>query len=128
MDNFTELVKARLYSFGYETTDEDELALVFVIQKVENTIKNECNVQKIPEGLESIAIDMAVGEFLQSKKAFAPDSLKGLDFSGIVKKIQTGDTTVEYSENGGIQSADNVINYLLNYGREQFSCYRKIRW
>ena len=37
-----ERVKKRLESFGYALKDGDEAALVFSIQKVENTIKNDC--------------------------------------------------------------------------------------
>ena len=65
-----ERVKKRLESFGYALKDGDEAALAFSIQKVENTIKNDCNVSSVPEGLEMIAIDMAAGEFLSAKKTF----------------------------------------------------------
>ena len=58
-------------SFGYVLKDGDEVILTFSIQKVENTIKNDCNVSSIPGGLENIAIDMAAGEFLTAK----PDRL-----------------------------------------------------
>ena len=56
-------VKERLRSFGYEVQDGDEAIIAFSIQKVENTIKNDCNVSSIPDGLENIAVDMAAGEF-----------------------------------------------------------------
>ena len=59
-----EMVKERLKSFGYELQEGDEFALTFSIQKVENTIKNDCNTPSIPDGLVNIAVDMAVGEFL----------------------------------------------------------------
>jgi len=44
-----ELVKKRLESFGYELQEGDEFALAFSIQKVENTIKNDCNTPSIPD-------------------------------------------------------------------------------
>lgn len=65
-----ERVKERLESFGYVLKDGDEVILTFSIQKVENTIKNDCNVPSIPDGLMNIAIDMAVGEFLDGKENF----------------------------------------------------------
>lgn len=58
-----ERVKTRLQSFGYVLQDGDEVILIFSIEKVTNTIKNDCNVSEIPDGLMNIAIDMAVGEF-----------------------------------------------------------------
>ena len=74
-----DMVKARLQSFGYEIKDGDETILNFCIQKVESSIKNDCNVSSIPDGLVCIAADMAVGEFLTAKKTFSPDSIAGLD-------------------------------------------------
>ena len=52
-----EQVKERLESFGYALKDSDEAILTFSIQKVENTIKNDCNLSSIPEGLANIAVD-----------------------------------------------------------------------
>lgn len=127
-----EQVKERLQSFRYELQEGDEFSLNFCIQKVENTIKNDCNVPAIPEGLKNIAIDMAVGEFLTVKKTFSPDSIAGLDFDAAVKQIQTGDTSTVFAVGEGSLTAeqrlDNLLHYLLTYGREQFSCYRRIRW
>ena len=125
--------KKRLQSFGYEPQESDKPLLVFTLQKVESTIKNDCNVAKIPEGLRRIAVDMAVGEFLQAKKAFAPDSLAGLDLEAAVKEIQAGDTTIQFeigkdSSSTPEQRLNQLINYLLTYGRSEFSCYRRIRW
>ena len=62
-----EMVKERLKSFGYDLQEGDEFALTFSIQKVENTIKNDCNTPSIPDGLVNIAVDMAIGEFLTAK-------------------------------------------------------------
>ena len=127
-----EMLKERLKSFGYEMQEGDEFALIFAIQKVENTIKNDCSVPAVPEGLENIAIDMAAGEFLMAKKTFSPDSIAGLDLDTAVKQIQTGDTNTVFAVGEGSLTAeqrlDVLISYLLNYGRDEFSCYRKIRW
>lgn len=127
-----EKVKDRLKSFGYELQDGDELSLVFAVQKVENTVKNDCNTPSIPDGLVNIAVDMAVGEFLTAKKTFAPDSIAGLDLEMAVKQIQTGDTNTVFATGEGSltpeQRLNAFLNYLLTYGRDEFSCYRKIRW
>ena len=58
-------VKERLASFGYQVTEADSWMLTFLIQKVENHIKNTCNLSVIPEELLNIAVDMVVGEFIQ---------------------------------------------------------------
>jgi len=126
------MLKERLQSLGYAPKESDNALLGFALQKVENTIKNDCNVAAVPEGLRRIAVDMAAGEFLLSKKAFAPDDLAGLDLDAAVKQIQEGDTTVVFAAGEGSrtteQRLDLLINYLLSYGRGEFSCYRKVRW
>lgn len=127
-----EMVKGRLKSFGYELQEGDELALTFSIQKAQNTIKNDCNTSSIPDGLVNIAVDMAAGEFLTGKKTFSPDSLAGLDLDFAVKQIQTGDTNTVFATGEGSLTAeqrlDAFLDYLLTYGRNEFSCYRRIRW
>lgn len=128
----TESVKDRLKCFGYEVKADDEFALTFCVEKVQNTIKNEINWQNVPEGLEHIATDMAAGEFLLSKKTFAPEELEGIDFEYAVKQIQTGDTnTVFVTGEGSLtpeQRLNAFINYLLSYGKTEFNSYRRLRW
>lgn len=127
-----EKVKQRLQSFGYEFKPGDEAVLNFCIQKVEWTIKNDCNVAAIPDGLECIAIDMAVGEFLTAKKTFSPGDITGFDLDYAVKQIQEGDTNTVFTTGEASLTPEQrltaFLNYLLTYGRDQFSCYRRLRW
>lgn len=127
-----EMVKERLKSFGYELQEGDEFALTFSIQKVENTIKNDCNTPSMPDGLMNIAIDMAVGEFLTVKKTFSPNDIAGLDLDYAVKQLQEGDKNTVFATGEGSLTAEqrlnNFLNHLLTYGRDEFSCYRRIRW
>lgn len=127
-----EMAKERLRSFGYELKEGDEALLAFSLQKVEWTIKNDCNVQAIPGGLLHIAIDMAIGEFLTAKKTFSPGDIERLDLDYAVKQIQEGDTSVVFATGGANltpeQRLDAFLNYLLTHGRDQFSCYRRLRW
>ncbi len=127
-----EQARERLESFGYLLKDGDEVILAFSLQKVENTIKNDCNVSSVPKGLVSIAIDMAVGEFLTAKKAFTPDDIAGLNLDYAVKQIQVGDTNTVFATGEGNltpeQRLNSFLSYLLTHGRDEFSCYRKLRW
>lgn len=122
----------RLASFGYTVTEADSWVLTFVIEKVENHIKNSCNILIIPDGLYQIAVDMAVGNFLFQKKAVDADSLTGLDLSAAVKQIQEGDTSVTYAIGEGSrtpeQRLDAVISWLMTYGEKDFITYRRIAW
>ena len=125
-------VKERLKSFGYEVKESDEFALTFCVEKVRSSIKNEINWQEVPEGLEHIAVDMAVGDFLLSKKTFAPNDLVGFDLDYAVKQIQTGDTNTVFATGEGSlppeQRLTTFINYLLSYGKAEFNSFRRIRW
>lgn len=125
-------VKERLKSFGYEVKESDEFALTFCVEKVRSTIKNEINWQEVPEGLEHIAVDMAVADFLLSKKTFAPNDLVGFDLDYAVKQIQTGDTNTVFATGEGSltpeQRLTTFINYLLSYGKAEFNSFRRIRW
>ena len=127
-----ETVKKRLESFGYEVKAEGEFALAFCVGKVRSSIINDINWKEVPEGLEHIAVDMAAGEFLLSKKTFAPDDLTGLDLDYAVKQIQTGDTNTVFGVGEGTQTPEQrlttFINYLLSYGKAEFSSFRRLRW
>lgn len=128
----TEAVKSRLESFGYEVRAEDESALTFCVEKVRSTVRNEINHNEVPDGLEHIAVDMAVGEFLLAKKTFAPDDLEMLDLDYAVKQIQTGDTNTVFATGSASLTPEQrltaFINYLLSYGRGEFHSFRCIRW
>lgn len=128
----TDAVKDRLKSLGYEVKADDEFALTFCVEKVRRTIKNEINWQDVPEGLEHIAVDMAAGEFLLSKKTFAPNDLVGFDLDYAVKQIQTGDTNTVFATGEGSLTPEQrltaFINYLLSYGKAEFNSFRRIRW
>lgn len=119
-------VKQRLESFGYVTTPADDWPLSFCIDKVQTHIKNSCNVSEVPEGLRSVAVDMACGEFLFGKKQSGQGV--GIDFEAVVKSITEGDTTVTFDAPSGAESKyDALIGYLMH--REvDFASYRCIKW
>ena len=100
-------VKTRLQSFGYVMKDGDEVILTFSVEKVTNTIKNDCNVSEIPD-------------------------IAGLDLDYAVKQLQEGDKNTVFATGEGSLTAEqrlnNFLNHLLTYGRDEFSCYRRIRW
>jgi len=123
-------VVERLKSFGYEVTEADNLMLEFIIQKVENSIKADCNINTIPEGLHEIAVDMVVGEFLLTKKSRG--QLEGFDLETAVRQIQEGDTSVTFAVGDGSKTPeerlDELILYLMNHGKGKFASYRCIKW
>ena len=120
-------IKLRLKSLGYEVVEGDELALNFVMSKVEQHIKHYCNIDVVPECLEYVFIDMVAGEFLQSKKSTG--QLSALQIEPIVKKIQDGDTTVEFSATADMDTMFNQLTDKLIHGYEQdLLRHRKLVW
>lgn len=124
---FIDLVLKRLEILGYECVEGDEFLIAFSIQKIENTIKNECNVTEIPDGLKYIAVDMICGEILLNKKQ--TNSL-GDNFSidSVLKSVKLGDTTVQLDDESDESKLNVLINHLINYGTDEFICYRKLKW
>lgn len=123
-------VTKRLESFGYEVTETDNWMLEFIIQKIENSIKADCNINTIPEELYEIAVDMVVGEFFLNKKSRG--QLEGFDLEAAVKQIHEGDTSVTFAIGDGSKTPeerlDELILYLMNYGKGKFAAYRCIKW
>ncbi len=123
-------VTKRLESFGYEVTEADNWMIEFLIQKIENSIKADCNINTIPEELHEIAVDMVVGEFFLNKKSRG--QLEGFDLEAAVKQIHEGDTSVTFAIGDGSKTPeerlDELILYLMNYGKGKFAAYRCIKW
>ena len=122
---YDDIVK-RLKSFGYKVVAADKWVLEFLFDKVSNTIKNECNVGEIPDGLHQVAVDMVCGEFFLMKKGSG--QLDGIDACAAIKQISEGDTSITYAVADGSITLDGLISILINGGRSQFVNFRRIRW
>lgn len=128
-ESFIEMVLNRLDSFGYQVKESDAWMIGFAMQKVESSIKNECNISEIPDGLIHTAVDMVCGEILLAKKQTGQLELGDLDFNGAVTSIKEGDTQVNFnSDESDSDKIDQFINFLLNNGRGDLVCYRKMQW
>lgn len=132
-DKFIEQILKRLLSFGYKPNEADSWMITFCIQKVENHIKNSCNISKIPDELKEIEIDRICGEFLFSKKQSGQlNAENGFDVEMAIKQVQAGDTNVTFAVGEGSETLEAKLNvlisYLLNCGESDFICYRQIKW
>ncbi len=127
-----ERLKQRLESLGYEVKETDTESLTYCLDKARNSILNDIHWREIPENLEHVFLDMAVGEFLLAKKTFAPDDLANLDLTAAVKDIKEGDATVSFATGGGSMTPEqrltSYINYLLSGGKGEFASFRRLRW
>jgi len=125
---YSNIVK-RLKSLGYIVVPADKWVIRFLIEKVTNAIKNDCNVDAIPEGLRQIAVDMVCGEFLQMKNGSGQLVDTSINTEAAIKQIREGDTSITYAvADGAVSSFDGLIDFLLNYGKPQFAAFRRMRW
>lgn len=128
-----EKILQRLMSFGYTPSEKDSWMITFCMQKVENHIKNSCNISEIPDELKEIEIERICGEFLFSKKQTGQlNAENGFDVEMAIKQVQAGDTNVTFAVGEGSETLETKLNalisYLMNYGEGDFICYRQIRW
>mgnify|MGYP007077263292 FL=1 len=104
--------------------------LDMVITNVQWRIKNLTNQSVIPEGLESVAVYMAVGEYLNMKKTVG--QLTGFDLDAAIKQIQEGDTNTVFAIGEGSltpeQRLNGLIDYLINGRSDELYRYRKLVW
>lgn len=122
-----ETIKLRLQSLGYEVVESDDFALNFLFQKVEQHIKHFCNIDTIPDCLESVMVDMVCGEFLQEKKSLG--QLTSIQIEPIIKKIQDSVTTVEFSSTVDAEAQFNAyIDKMINGHNLDLIRHRKLVW
>ncbi|MEA4831576.1 MAG: hypothetical protein VB118_03045 [Oscillospiraceae bacterium] len=123
-------VLLRLDYFGYVVNEGDSWVLSFSIQKIENNIKNSCNITSIPNELFNTVIDMVCGEFLFSKKSSGQLQGFTLNLDAAVKQIQEGDTSVSFGDGSKTpeQRLDLLIAYLMQNGKSEFVQYRRLKW
>lgn len=122
-----EKIKLRLKSLGYETTIEDEFALIFAMDSVEQYIKHFCNINEIPDCLECVFIDMCCGRFLKDKKSTG--QLSTMEFDEVVKQIVDGDTTVSFAAGTDNETIFNsYIDKLINGYMDSLLAHRKLLW
>ena len=111
-------------------SSSDDMLLKFAIDKVTNHINNQTNLTVIPAGLNEIAIDMVVGEFLLTKKSMGLLDIETLNFEVVAKQVQDGDTNVAFAVD--VKSTpeakfDAFIKYLM-HNEADFTRYRVIVW
>lgn len=121
-----ELIEA----MGYAATDEDLTLIDLCARKIEQEIKNACNVSSVPLGLYKCASGLVVADFLTLKRADGKLDVDSLNFEPVLKQIKEGDTEIVYATES-ISSGEQRFKQFLEYcrrGREQFIAYRRLKW
>lgn len=122
-------VISMLTALGVTGAATDPL-LDILLQNVQQRILNKTNQSVIPEGLESVAVYMAVGEYLNMKKTVG--QLTGFDLDAAIKQLQEGDTNTVFAIGEGSltpeQRLNGLIDYLINGRSDELYRYRKLVW
>lgn len=127
----SENVVERLITLGYDINEGDVITLNFIIESVEQYIKNFCNIKEIPEELYSVAVDMAAGKLLKAKQATGVKVCANIDFDKEnIKSISEGDVSITYNSdnsNSKVNKYNKLIDSLCNRDRELLA-FRRLRW
>lgn len=126
-DVFKEEVVKRLKSLNYEIKEKDELILKYIIEKVEQDIKNKINQDEVPEGLHFVFVERVCGEFINGM--YSSNMLTDEQIEATVTSIKEGDTQVSFDKDSSPQAIFNAyLTYLMNCGSDDFAKYRKFVW
>ena len=99
---------------GLQGTDKDD-ALEFVMEDVEESIRNYCNVKEVPAGLTHTAYRMAM-------ELYRNENVGEEDEALMVTSLTEGDTATGFSKQASTEYTQSV---LKNY-ESQLRRYRKV--
>lgn len=127
-ENFITEATNLLAVLGYTLKAYDNWFLELAYNNEVQNIKNNCNVDTVPDSLYYVLLKRVVGYFLFALKGSG--GLDGYDFEAAVKSIQEGDISITYSDGSMTpeQRFDAVIASLRLYGADELNAHRKIKW
>lgn len=99
------------------TEEGQEPLLEFALRDAEETVKNYCNLEEIPEGLEHTIMRMAMD--LYRNEQFGDSAVPMA-----VKSISEGDTSTSF----GIVESSGYAQALLKDYQKQLNRYRKVKF
>jgi hypothetical protein len=103
---------------GIDTAQNDEATdakLGFVLDNVMEIVRNYCNIDEIPKGLENTVVRMAV-DLYRNERPGETDVPQG------VKSVTTGDTSTSF----GITETEGYAESLLRDYKAQLNRYRRV--
>lgn len=122
------LIIERLATLTYRVEHEDKFLLDFCLSKVEDYVRQFCNLREIIINLYyTTIVELTCYEFLMTLKQ--TNQLEELfNVEEALKTVAIGDTSITYDNSN---STENKLDILLNYlnkGRAGLISYRKIKW
>lgn len=99
------------------TDDSKDFILEFTLEKVEDTIRNYCNIKEVPTGLSNVVLSMTME--LYRVENFGSEE-EGKD----IKSISVGDTTTAFET----KSSKDISKELLKDYKAQIEPFRRVKW
>ena len=100
------------------------------MKKIVDYTLNYCNIQEVPEIIETRLIERVCGEFLYYKKNSG--SLEGFNYDAVIKQIKEGDTSITYAVGSGEDTPENRFDSFVKHlerGYDKWCTpYRRLRW
>ena len=101
-----------------EVTDQEKNLVKFAINDAENKIKNYCNLEEVPQGLETTLIRLAVD--LYRAEGYGSEELPRQ-----VTSVKRGDVSTSFADTTKSESIET--DFLSKYNA-QLNAFRKLRW
>ncbi|ACQ53978.1 phage head-tail connector protein [Clostridium botulinum] len=97
--------------------DSKDFLLEFVLEDIEQIVKDYCHIKEIPEALNTTVLKMAIDMYRNENLGEEESTL------GSISSISEGDTSVSY-RNSTTEFKDSLIK---DY-KSQLNKYRKLVW
>ena len=130
-DETVQLVLDRLKSLTFLDDDSDNDIIAFKIAytmlEIENSIFNMCNIKNIPQGLMYVYVDVVCGKVIL--EAYRTKSLpSSFNLDEAFKSVKLGDIQVTEGGTDDATKLTAMCDYLIEHGKDELVCYRKIKW
>lgn len=129
-ESLCKMVIRRLEVIGCaDWTSADLWNLAFCIRKAEVEALDYCHINLIPSVLYPLLCDRACGKYLYDRKQSGKLDIEGLDLSGILTSLTEGDVNLSFDTGASdSERLDALLGLMMNLGKEQLQCYRRIRF
>lgn len=126
---FCRMAVRRLEAVGYMQWDAVGLwNLAFSIRKAEQEVLDYCHIDAVPKGLYPMFCDRSCGHFLYGLKQSGRLEIEGIDLSGILTSLSEGDVKVDFDKGASDEARmDALLGVMMQSGKEQLKCYRRLR-
>lgn len=104
--------------------DVDIDVLEYMIENETQRVLNDINHKVLPEELEHVIVYRVAGLYLRNNL----NKLVGADDLQTPTSLKMGDTQVNFAGKSKGDVLNEIIANSINYGSEELSCYRRIKW